>query len=288
METIETVEAVRGEGCGNAYLFVDAPNEVIAGLVRERAPARTARWLATLGGDRLDGVILLEPAEDVLRRVTVWNADGSRGEVCGNGLRAAAMLLRSSASVRSGLLASDVAHHSFAFEDDGRVSVSLPLPQFELARIPLAVGAADSARGGLDAPWQLDLSTANGCVVRGYALSMGNPHLVVPCDRAPVGALPDAALLEGHAAFPERVNVSFMWPLGEGRIGQRTFERGSGETAACGSGACASAVVAGHLGWCGDRLVVEQPGGALEIRVGGEALELVGPASIGARETLAL
>ncbi|QDU86106.1 Diaminopimelate epimerase [Planctomycetes bacterium Pla163] len=285
---METVDAVRGEGCGNAYLFVDAAAAHVADRVRELAPSSTPRWIAGVGGGRLDGVILLERARDVVRQVTVWNADGSRGEVCGNGLRAAAVLVRSVDGVRAGLLASDAAIHRFGFEDDGRVAVSLPPPVFDAERIPLDVGSAARARADEDAPWELLLATAEGRTARGYALSMGNPHLVVPLEHAPVGVLPDAALLEGHAAFPERVNVSYVWRLDAGRIGQRTFERGSGETAACGSGACASAVVARHLGWCDDRLVVEQPGGTLEIRLGGDALELVGPATIGARESLRL
>jgi diaminopimelate epimerase len=285
---METVEAVRGEGCGNAYLFVDAADARVADRVREQAPGSTPRWITELGGDRLDGVILLERARDFVRRVTVWNADGSRGEVCGNGLRAAAVLARSVDGARSGLLASDAATHRFVFEDDGRVAVSLPLPHFAPERFPLDIQMAETAHESPDAPWELVLATTDGRTVRGYALSVGNPHLVVPCEHAPEGALPDAALLESHVAFPERVNVSYVWRLDPGRIGQRTFERGSGETAACGSGACASAVVARHLGWCDDRLVVEQPGGALEIRLGGAALELVGPATIGAHETLRL
>lgn len=284
------IEAVRGEGCGNAYLFVDGPTvgDAITSLVEERGARDTPRWLDASGDASLDGVILLAPDRDGAdRRAIVWNADGSRGEVCGNGLRAAALLLRERFGAERGALRSDAGVHEFAFEPDGRVAVGLPPPRFD----PDAIGLVPAACAGVAAdggPLEVELELEDGARVRGHALSMGNPHLVLDHLEPIVGVLATGPTLERHAAFANRVNVNYAWPLGRERIGLRTFERGSGETAACGSGACATAVVARHLGWCDDRVVLAQPGGELEVRLRRDGVTLVGPATLAPPTTLRL
>lgn len=274
-------------GCGNAYLFVDGAtlDPAVAARIEASGPRDTPRWLAASGDagsgePNLDGVILLARDDaGADRRAIVWNADGSRGEVCGNGLRAAALLLRERFGLTSGLLRSDAGSHAFAFEDDGRVAVELAPPSFDANVIGL-VPSACARFGAGDGPPSIELDLASGARVRGHALSMGNPHLVLARAEPVVGELVDGPELERHAAFANRVNVNFAWRIDDGRVGQRTFERGSGETAACGSGACATAVVARHLGWCDERVVLVQPGGELEVRLADDRVTLVGPASI--------
>lgn len=284
------IEVVRGEGCGNAYLFVDgtAIGTEVAHRVESCGSTETPRWLTESGDRTLDGVILLAPDDDgAERRAIVWNADGSRGEVCGNGLRAAALLLRERFGIERGSLRSDSGLHAFSFEKDGRVAVDLPPPAFT----PTVIGLVPEACARFEAtggPPLVELRLPDGTQASGHALSMGNPHLVLPQRAAVVGELSQGPQLERHAAFPARVNVSYAWPIEHGRVGQRTFERGSGETAACGSGACATAVVARYLGWCDDRATLVQPGGELEVRMRPEAIALVGPARLSSAAPLRL
>ncbi len=280
------IEGWRAEGCGNAYLFVDAERVSASAVraVRERAGDELPSWLARLGGERLDGLILLERDPEALWRLSIWNADGSRGEVCGNGLRAAALLARQRHGVARGTFATAGGRHEFEIERDGadaRVRVTLPTASGEPSRIPLDVTRALSVEGRLDVPRRVRLALGARSVV-GHALSVGNPHFVIALDAALSGPLVDGPALERHAAFPARVNASWIWPLAPDRIGQRTFERGSGETAACGSAACAGAVVAHRLGLSGPRVAIVQPGGELTVEIGRDDLALIGPASVGA------
>lgn len=276
------IRTIRGEGCGNAYLFVDGHtlDAATARRIERDGSVLTPRWLADGGDPTLDGLILLaRDGTNANRRAIVWNADGSRGEVCGNGLRAAARLVRERDGVETGLLRSDAGPHVFSFESDGRVAITMPPPSFDTAAIGLVAKHCHELATA-SGPVALTLALADGSRVRGHALSMGNPHLVVVHDAPVVGELPAGSELERHPAFARRVNVNRIWSAGADRCGQRTFERGSGETAACGSGACAAAVVARNLGLCGDRVVLEQAGGELEVRLGTAELTLVGPASI--------
>ena len=204
--------------------------------------------------------------------VVIFNADGSRAEQCGNGMRCMAVFAR-----ERGLVASD----EIAFEtpggcvlatigDGGSVSVRMGVPRLEPDEIPIAASSR-AASYGLD---------VDGEEIRFAAVSMGNPHAVVRVPEAataPVARV--GAALQAHPFFPEGVNVGFAQPLSRDRIRLRVVERGVGETRACGSGACA-AVVAGRL--CGDLDAgtrVELPGGTLEIRWDGEgeAVWMTGP-----------
>lgn len=287
---VVAIEGWRAEGCGNAYVFVESERvgASAARAIHERAGGELPHWLAKLGGERLDGLILLEPDPEALWRLSIWNADGSRGEVCGNGLRAAALLARRRHGVARGTFATAGGRHEFEIEREGaeaRVRVTLPAATGEPSRIPLDVTRALSVEGRGHEPRRVRLALGARAVV-GHALSVGNPHFVIALDAAPAGPLADGPALERHVAFPARVNVSWIWPLAEGRIGQRTFERGSGETAACGSAACAGAVVARRLGMCGPRVAMVQPGGELVVEVGRDELALSGPASIGAAAAL--
>jgi diaminopimelate epimerase len=189
------------------------------------------------------------------------NADGSLAEMCGNGVLCVAVLLREvgeetgtsfEVETRSGLRAVE-------FAPDGRVTVDMGVPNFTKAAIPMRGPAWEAF---VDEP--LDLG--GGLTVRATALSMGNPHLVLfvedDPDRYHVGHI--GAVLERDDRFPEGTNVEFA-RVGTNDIAARVWERGSGETMACGSGACAIAVAAHETGLADRRSRIRFPGGVLEI-----------------------
>ena len=255
-------------GIGNDFVVADATRSSLpdAGQVRRLADRREG-----VGCDQvLMAVPPTDPGHDL--GVVIFNADGSRAEQCGNGMRCMAVFAR-----ERGLVASD----EIRFETlggcvlariggGGSVRVRMGVPRLEPGEIPIAAS-------GRATSYRLDVG---GEEVRFAAVSMGNPHAVVrvpDVKAAPVARL--GAALQSHPFFPEGVNVGFAEPLGRDRLRLRVFERGVGETRACGSGACA-AVVAGRLsGELDADTRVELPGGALEIRWGGEgeAVWLTGP-----------
>ena len=204
--------------------------------------------------------------------VAIFNADGSRAEQCGNGVRCMAVFAR-----ERGLVASD----EITFEtpggrvlaavgDGGAVRVRMGVPRLDPEAIPIAAPRRAAS-------YRLDV---DGCEVRFAAVSMGNPHAVVrvsDVERTPVARLGRA--LQAHPFFPAGVNVGFAQLVSRDRLRLRVFERGVGETPGCGSGACA-AVVAGRLS--GDLEAsarVELPGGTLGIEWTGEgeAVWMTGP-----------
>jgi diaminopimelate epimerase len=203
------------------------------------------------------------------------NADGSVAEMCGNGLRCVAVLLRDlglapdpsfEVETRAGV-------RRVTLGEDGRVTVDMGTPNFTKAAIPMRGPAWETF---LDEP--LDLG--GGVVVRASAVSMANPHLVLFVDDDPerfhVSHI--GPVLEGDDRFPEGTNVEFA-QVGPDGIAARVWERGSGETMACGSGACAIAVAAHEAGLAGPRSTVRFPGGDLEVERGEDgAVLLTGPA----------
>ena len=255
-------------GIGNDFVVADATRSSLPN-------AEQIRFLA----DRREGVgcdqVLMAVRPDDAGHdlgVVIFNADGSRAEQCGNGMRCMAVFAR-----ERGLVASDVITFETRgggvlarIQDGGSVRVRMGVPLFEPDRIPIA-----SPRRA--ASYRLDV---DGEEIRFAAVSMGNPHAVV---RVPdVAAAPVARhgpALQVHPFFPEGVNVGFVQPVSRERLRLRVFERGVGETRACGSGACA-AVVAGRLSGDLDASTrVELPGGTLEVRWDGEgeAVWMSGP-----------
>ncbi len=250
-------------GIGNDFVVADATRSPLpdAGQVRRLADRREG-----VGCDQvLMAVSPTDPGCDL--GVVIFNADGSRAEQCGNGMRCMAVFAR-----ERGLVASD----EIRFETPGgsvlatvgrggSVRVRMGVPRLEPGEIPIAAS-------GRAERYRLDVG---GEEVRFAAVSMGNPHAVV---RVPdVAAAPVARLgaaLQSHPFFPEGVNVGFAEPLARDRLRLRVFERGVGETRAC------AAVGAGRLsGDLGADTRVEFPGGALEVRWDGEgeAVWMTGP-----------
>jgi diaminopimelate epimerase len=226
-----------------------------------------------IGGD---GSIRVTAGTDGRPFMDYRNADGSLAEMCGNGLRCVALLLRDvdgaagssfEVETRSGTRHAELA-------PDGRVSVDMGEPNFTKAAIPMRGPAWETY---LREP--LDLG--GGLVVTASAVSMGNPHLVLFVDEDPerFHVAHIGAVLERDDRFPEGTNVEFA-KVDEDEIVARVWERGSGETMACGSGACAIAVAANEAGLADRRSLVRFPGGILEVeRSESGSVRLTGPAS---------
>ena len=258
-------------GIGNDFVVLDRRD------TRSPLPAQLARRLADRHfGVGCDQVMTVERSDDAscAFRYGIWNADGSAAAQCGNGVRCVLRWLADRGLVQgrdirllgpSGPVVADLL-------EDGGIRVDMGEPQFDAARVPLSVAATASR-------YALQLSGES--VVFG-AVSMGNPHALIEVadvDAAPVAAL--GSRIEVHPLFPDRVNVGFAQVLDRGHIRLRVFERGVGETLACGSGACAAVAVLQQWQRVDAEVRVDLPGGTLQISWSGPGhpLWMTGPAT---------
>ncbi len=262
---------VKMQGTGNRILVVDqrgtdAEPPAISQLITLGDPAT---------GPGFDQLMWITPpaSEDSVAAYRVFNNDGSEVEQCGNGLRCVARLLASEVDGSELILDSPAGRVAARLLDDGSVSVDMGEPEFRPDRIPFV---ADSEALRYDI--EVDGETLDAAV-----LSMGNPHCVLDVpdtSRAPVATL--GRTLEHHARFPARVNVGFRHIQSRGAIDLRVFERGAGETLACGTGACAAVVAGQREERLGDEVTVSLPGGQVVVswRGPGNAVWLTGNAEI--------
>jgi diaminopimelate epimerase len=257
------LEFVKMHGCGNDYVYV------VADRIRPADPAALARRLSDrrfgVGGD---GLIMLTPSRRADLAMEMYNADGSRGEMCGNGIRCLARLAweRRIASRNPLAIETDAGIRQVWLRLDGAgrvldATVDMGEPILEGREIP---ATAD----GRIVDYPLEVA---GRIEKITAVSMGNPHCVVFVPDEAVFRLSDydfaqlGARFESHPFFPRRVNTEFVLPLTRERLRMRVYERGSGETLACGTGACAALVAAALTGRAGRRATVELRGGNLEV-----------------------
>ena len=243
------------QGIGNDFVMLADPRDEL-----ELTP-RLVRALSDRHfGIGADGVIRVAPGVDGADlSMDYVNSDGSIGEMCGNGIRCLALFAREEGmtdathmqvATPAGLMTIEVG-------EAGRVRVDMGAPIFEPAAIPIRWEGPEALHAKLE---------VDGEVVEATCLSMGNPHAVLFVDdpeRAPVTTL--GPRLERHDAFPNRVNVEFVRVASPTRVEMRVWERGAGETLACGTGACAAAVAARLIGEADAEMVVSLPGGELEI-----------------------
>jgi len=223
-----------------------------------------------------DQALMLEPPRDAGSRVfyRIFNSDGTEVEQCGNGARCIAALLYARApelgrDLVMGSTGGTVRAH---VRDDGLVSVDMGAPNFDPRSLPM-IAAAEAPTYSL----QVD-----GAKVKFGAVSMGNPHAVIQVSdvkTAPVDRFGPS--IEHHPRFPQRTNVGFMEIAGRGHIRLRVFERGAGETLACGTGACAAVAVGRMRGLLDAEVRVDLPGGSARVSwaAAGEPLWLTGPAT---------
>ena len=256
------------EGAGNDFVVLDATRAPLAltdAQVRKLADRRF--------GVGADQILVVErstlPGVDF--RYRIYNGgSGDEVEQCGNGARCFVHFVRDQGltdkrTVRVETVTRPLELH---LEDDGRVTVDMGAPVFEPERVPfdprgLAADAVTARRGDGFALWRLDVGDQ---AVDVAVLSMGNPHavqIVEDAASAPVASL--GPVIETDPHFPNGVNAGFMQIMGRGRIRLRVFERGAGETLACGTGACAAVVAGIRLGLLDRRVDVETRGGVLTV-----------------------
>jgi diaminopimelate epimerase len=265
------------QGAGNDYVYVDCFAQPMPA-----DPPGVARQIADrhfgVGGD---GLILICPSQAADARMRMFNADGSESEMCGNGIRCVAKYVYDHGIARKprltietgrGVLTLDV---EVAGDRVRRVTVDMGEPILPAAKVPAVVPGVPADRPVVNQP--LDVAAAAPEVVRkklGAAgiedaltcVSMGNPHAILYCRSAVAVPLEHLGpVLETHGMFPKRINVHFVQVHSPGEVTMRTWERGSGITLACGTGAsavCAAGVLAGRTG---RKILAHLPGGDLEL-----------------------
>ncbi|MGH8011112.1 MAG: diaminopimelate epimerase [Candidatus Binataceae bacterium] len=257
------LEFVKMHGCGNDYIYVFTDNLSLAD------PGALARRLSDrrfgIGGD---GLIMLTPSARADVKMRMYNADGSRGEMCGNGIRCLARLHYESSDTRANPIRVEtdcgIKSIRLGFDSHGRpceATVDMGEPILEGRAIPV-----DKDGWVIDFPLEVA-----GRDWRITAVSMGNPHCVVFVKDDTIFNLDDPEFaklgrqFEHHPFFPRHVNTEFILPVARDRLRMRVWERGSGETLACGTGACAALVAAVLTGHADRRAVVSLRGGNLEI-----------------------
>ena len=271
------IKFTKMHGAGNDFVVIDAISQAI-----DFTPEQWKQIADRRFGVGADQMLVVEktrlPAVDF--RYRIYNADGGEVEQCGNGARAFARFvnekgLSDKRAIRVETLAGVIEP---MLESDGGVTVDMGAPILTPAAVPFDAAGLTSTSKGEDALWPLEI---NGKTVLFSVLSMGNPHavqIVADTEQAPVAA--DGPVIERHPRFPKRVNAGFMQIVDRRHIRLRVFERGAGETLACGTGACAAAVAGIRQGLLDSPVTVQTHGGILVIAWDGEnqAVRMTGPA----------
>lgn len=251
-------------GIGNDYVYVNCFKEQVVN------PSEIAKKVSDRHfGIGSDGLILIKPSDVADFEMDMYNADGSQGAMCGNGIRCVAKYVydygltdktRIHVATKSGIKVLDLK------VKDGKVQevcVDMGAPILKPEEIPVDVQAAEAAGEERLVNWPIQV---NGAPYHMTCVSMGNPHCIVPVEDP--GRLVIEKIgpkFENHPAFPDRVNTEFIRVLDRKTVEMRVWERGSGETLACGTGACAVAVACILNGWTEDEVTVKLLGGPLRI-----------------------
>ena len=262
------------QGAGNDYVYVNCLEEQVSN------PAEVSKYVSDRHfGIGADGLILIKPSERADFEMAMYNADGSQGEMCGNAIRCVAKYVYDRGMTDKRQISIDTLagiKYLELFLENGKVSrvkVDMGAPRLAAAEIPVK---ADTEQV-INAPIEVE-----GKTYEMTAVSMGNPHCVVFLEED-VRELNLAAIgpaFENHPRFPKRINTEFVNVIDKSALRMRVWERGSGETLACGTGSCATAVAAILNGKTGAEVTVQLMGGELEIAwAGGDApVYMTGPA----------
>lgn len=272
------MEFTKMQGLGNDYVYVNCLRETI------KNPAEVSKFVSDRHfGIGSDGLIMICPSKVADFEMQMYNADGSRGEMCGNGIRCVAKYVydygltdKTSISVET---LGGIKYLNLTVED-GKVSlvkVDMGSPRLAPSQIPIVPENPEDTRI-IDAPLEVE-----GKTYYMTGVSMGNPHTVVYVDDVKgLDLLKIGPSFENHKRFPERINTEFAHVLDRKTVEMRVWERGSGETLACGTGACAVAVASILNGLTEDRVTVKLLGGDLLIEWDKEAdkVYMTGPAKV--------
>jgi diaminopimelate epimerase len=271
------IKFTKMHGAGNDFVVIDAISQAI-----DFTPAQWKRIADRRFGVGADQMLVVEATRlpDADFRYRIYNADGGEVEQCGNGARAFARFisekgLSDKRAIRVETLAGIIEP---TLEADGGVTVDMGAPVLQPAQVPFDPAGLSGKASGDDTLWPLEI---NGATVLFSVVSMGNPHavqIVGNVDQAPVAA--DGPAIEHHPRFPKRVNAGFMQIVDRRNIRLRVFERGAGETLACGTGACAAVVAGIRQGLLDSPVAVQTRGGVLTIAWAGaqQAVRMTGPA----------
>ena len=269
------IQFTKMHGCGNDYIYFDCFHQKIedpAGLSRN-----LSRQHFGIGGD---GIILIGPSDTADAQMRIFNLDGSEGKMCGNGIRCTAKFLYDTGLVPKETMTIDTLSGIKTLRlsvKDGKtelVTVDMGPAEFRPEKIPVLIPGSEVIGSLLE---------VGGKERRITCVSMGNPHCVI------FGDDPDTIDLEREGTavaaspiFPEGVNVEFIHLAGRNTLKMRVWERGSGETLACGTGACAAACAAVRNGLCekGEEILVHLTGGDLRIRMTDETVWMTGGATL--------
>ena len=253
------------QGAGNDYVYVDCFAERMPDDPPELARRIADRHFG-VGGD---GLILICPSSAADARMRMFNADGSEAEMCGNGVRCVAKYVYDHGICRQPTLRIETGRGVLTLDVEAaggtvrRVRVDMGEPILEPARVPTTLPGNPRFPGAPAA--EVELSVA-GQTLQATCVSMGNPHCIVfvaePTDDWVLRVGPQ---VENDRRFPRRVNAEFVQVLGPGEVRMRVWERGSGETLACGTGACAVCVAGALTGRTARKLLAHLPGGDLEL-----------------------
>ncbi len=264
-------------GAGNDFVVIDAINQQI-----EFTPAQWQFLADRRFGVGADQMLVVEkaPSANVDFRYRIYNPDGGEVEQCGNGARAFVKFVTDKGLTDKRAIKVETMSGVIepTLETDGRITVNMGAPILQTARVPFDIHGLQGKPEANDTLWPLDI---NGKTIWISAVSMGNPHAVQVVDdvaSAPVNT--DGPLIEHHPRFPNRVNAGFMQVINRHHIKLRVFERGAGETLACGTGTCAAVVTGINRGLLDSPVKVEARGGELSIAWAGGATPvlLTGPA----------
>ncbi len=252
-------------GCGNDYIYVDGQAERIPAEKKPELVRRLSDRHFGIGGD---GVIFINPSDVADFEMEMYNLDGSRAEMCGNGIRCVAKFVYDK-KLTDKTSISICSFGKIKYLDlcvrEGKVStvkVNMGSPVLEAEEIPVIFDSGSADRAVIDEKIEVD-----GREYKMTCVSMGNPHAVVFMDE--VSTLPLDKIgpgFENHVRFPKRVNTEFVKVIDRDNVEMRVWERGTGETLACGTGACATAVACILNGLTNEKVTVKLTGGSLDIR----------------------
>ena len=265
-----TLDFTKMHGLGNDFVVIDAISQTVE-LTSEQIRQLADRHFG-IGCDQL---LLVEKPTDPRAefRYRIFNADGGEVEQCGNGARCFALFVRQQGLTTSNTILVETTGGLIELKIEGdQVVVNMGIPDFRPQTLPFLV----------DNQAETYNLMVNGAEYDIGAVSMGNPHAVMPVedvDTADIETL--GKEIESHPQFPNRVNAGFMQVVKRDEIRLRVYERGAGETRACGTGACAAVAVGRSLGLLDERVTVHLPGGDLIIEWPGEGqvLLMTGPAT---------
>ncbi|MGV2864019.1 diaminopimelate epimerase [Achromobacter sp. AGC39] len=267
-------------GAGNDFVVLDGVRQTIE-MTPERARALGDRHFG-IGADQ---ILLVERATrpDADFRYRIFNSDGSEVEHCGNGARCFVRFVHEQGLSDRNPLRAEIATGILVLDegDDEQVTVDMGSTRFDPEALPFDTAGLPSMREGEDTLWELELDAPTGVANKVWlsAVAISNPHAVQVVDNvdtAPVSI--QGPLIETHPRFARRVNAGFLQVMDRHNVRLRVFERGAGETLACGTGACAAVAAGIRRGLLESPVRVQTRGGVLTVAWNGDQLRMTGPA----------